>query len=134
MFCCLRLIHTIRHGPSRSGNGTYRHRHDKSKIDSHYTARSGNDTGLLAKNLLTVCRYVSVLICQCESVHDRKQTQQKMDQEKLIETVKSYESLYVISHPKYSDTVSKDNIWRGIAKEMKQPGKINNLFYFIKIY
>jgi len=56
-----------------------------------------------------------------------------MDQEKLIETVKSYESLYVISHPKYSDTVSKDNIWRGIAKEMKQPGKINNLFYFIKI-
>lgn len=48
-----------------------------------------------------------------------------MDQEKLIENVKSCEPLYVMSHPKYSDTVFKENAWKEIAKEMNQSGKIN---------
>ncbi|XP_011138129.1 probable ATP-dependent helicase PF08_0048 isoform X2 [Harpegnathos saltator] len=44
-----------------------------------------------------------------------------MEQEKLIENVKAYEPLYVISHPKYSDTRFKENIWKEIAKGMSQP-------------
>lgn len=52
-----------------------------------------------------------------------------MDQEILIEIVKSYEPLYVMSHSKYSDNVWKENVWKEIAKKMNQPGKINNLFY-----
>lgn len=49
---------------------------------------------ILAKNVLTVrvgpCLYVSVLICQFELVKGKGRTQ-KMDQEKLIENVKSHE-------------------------------------------
>lgn len=52
-----------------------------------------------------------------------------MDQEKLIENVKAYEPIYVMSHPKYSDNIFKENVWRKIAKKMNQLGKINNLFY-----
>ncbi|XP_071575329.1 uncharacterized protein [Temnothorax nylanderi] len=44
-----------------------------------------------------------------------------MDQEKLIEMVKSCEPLYVMSHSKYSDNTFKENAWRRIAKEMNQP-------------
>ncbi|XP_012285831.1 uncharacterized protein LOC105702678 [Orussus abietinus] len=45
----------------------------------------------------------------------------KMDQEKLIEYVRLCEPLYAINHPKYSDTMYKENVWRGIAKEMNFP-------------
>ncbi|XP_071637362.1 uncharacterized protein [Temnothorax longispinosus] len=44
-----------------------------------------------------------------------------MNQEKLIEMVKSCEPLYVMSHSKYSDNIFKENAWRRIAKEMNQP-------------
>jgi len=78
-----------------------------------------------------------MLVCQCESINGenaRERTQQKMDQEKLIEIVKFHESLYVMNHAKYSDTVYKENVWRRIAKNMNQPDKINNLFYLYLFY
>ncbi|XP_031357193.1 transcription factor Adf-1-like [Photinus pyralis] len=43
-----------------------------------------------------------------------------MDQDKLIANVKAYEPLYVTSHPKYSDSGYKENLWKAIAKEMNQ--------------
>lgn len=69
---------------------------------------------ILVKNVLMVrVGDVPMLVCQCESINGenaRERTQQKMDQEKLIEIVKFHESLYVMNDAKYSDTVYKENV------------------------
>jgi len=57
----------------------------------------------------------------------------KMDQEKLIEMVKSCEPLYVMSHSKYSDNIFKENAWRRISKEMNQPSKMNIIYSIVLI-
>lgn len=46
-----------------------------------------------------------------------------MDLEQLIERVRSYEPLYVVSHPKYSDNEHKTMVWTEIGKHLKRPGK-----------
>ncbi|XP_066590636.1 uncharacterized protein DDB_G0293860-like [Prorops nasuta] len=47
-----------------------------------------------------------------------------MDQEKLIELVKSHEALYVMTNSRYSDNNFKDNIWKEIAKNLNQPVEV----------
>lgn len=36
-----------------------------------------------------------------------------------------------MSHPKYNNTMLKENIWKGIAKEMKQSGKMKIIYTLV---
>lgn len=45
-----------------------------------------------------------------------------MQDERLIECVKSREFLYDTSHAKYMDSKYKSVAWREIAEELNQPG------------
>jgi hypothetical protein len=49
-----------------------------------------------------------------------------MEDEKLIETVRKYELIYNLKHPKYMDSVKKDLVWKEVGEQLKQPGK----FYY----
>lgn len=51
-----------------------------------------------------------------------------MNNEKLIEIVRSHISLYDLSTSEYSDANSKEKIWKEIGEEMKQPGMLIRLF------
>jgi len=46
-----------------------------------------------------------------------------MDNEKLIELIRSHTELYDLSNSKYSDSTCKEKIWKGIAGELNQTGK-----------
>lgn len=52
-----------------------------------------------------------------------------MEDEKLIESVRKYEFLYNLKHPKYMDTVRKEQAWKEISDELKQSGK--NVFILL---
>lgn len=47
-----------------------------------------------------------------------------MDNEKLIELVKIHTGLYDLSSPSYSDSSWKEKVWKEIAEELQQTGKI----------
>lgn len=44
-----------------------------------------------------------------------------MDDEKLIECVRSHPALYNLGNPKYIDTKYKNYVWRKIAAELSLP-------------
>lgn len=41
---------------------------------------------------------------------------------KLIQMIKQKEELYMSAHSKYSDTESKEEVWKEISKELNAPG------------
>jgi hypothetical protein len=51
----------------------------------------------------------------------------KMNDEKLIELVRSHVELYDLSSPKYMDTTYKERIWKEVGQEMKQEGNVTNI-------
>ncbi|XP_076652426.1 uncharacterized protein LOC143358836 [Halictus rubicundus] len=77
----------------------------------------------LKEKILEVWNSISPNVTENTAIHSGwwKTHAEKMDQEKLIEHVKLCEPLYATSHPKYGDSVFKENAWREIAKEMNQP-------------
>jgi hypothetical protein len=46
-----------------------------------------------------------------------------MNDEHLIELIRSYPVLYDLTQPKYMDSSFKTDIWNTIGKEMKADGK-----------
>lgn len=57
-----------------------------------------------------------------------------MNDEKLIEQVRNYPSLYDLSNPKYMDTDFKNTLWSKIGEEIKTTGKkIRNTSIFVFI-
>ncbi|CAI6371641.1 unnamed protein product [Macrosiphum euphorbiae] len=59
-----------------------------------------------------------------------------MNNEKLIELVRTHNELYDLSHSKYSDSTCKDKIWKSIADELNQTtiackNRWNNLRRFL---
>ncbi|KAG5900366.1 hypothetical protein JTB14_033814 [Gonioctena quinquepunctata] len=42
-----------------------------------------------------------------------------MNEEKLIDIVRKYPFLYDVTHPKYSDTIKKNQAWKEIAEELR---------------
>jgi len=45
-----------------------------------------------------------------------------MDDEKLIECVRTYPVIYDMSHPKHLDNNYKSSLWKKISEEMKEKG------------
>lgn len=56
----------------------------------------------------------------------------KMDIEKLIELVRTYQVLYDTSHEDYMRTKLKDGIWKKIAEEMNTDGKYKHFIVINK--
>jgi hypothetical protein len=51
-----------------------------------------------------------------------------MNDEKLIELVRSHVELYDLSHPTYVDTTYRERIWKEVGQEMKQEGNVTNIY------
>jgi len=58
------------------------------------------------------------------SIHSSEDLSVIMDSEKLIELVKLHVGLYDLSSPNYSDSTWKEKVWKDIADELNQTGKI----------
>lgn len=58
------------------------------------------------------------------SSHESEDLSVTMDSEKLIELVKAHIGLYDLSSPYYSDITWKEKVWKEIADELHQTGKI----------
>lgn len=56
-----------------------------------------------------------------------------MNQEKLIEHVKQYRSIYDLDDKYYADNDKKRQVWREIGKKLNIPGKLNFIVCFYLI-
>lgn len=58
-----------------------------------------------------------------------------MDDLKLIELVKAHKCLYDAKNERYKNAQIRDNVWKEISDEMKQPGKyIIYLLYTMTLF